>query len=167
MQTTISYPPRDYSLVTKTNTCNTTGAQTDNIFTITGCVQVLELWAECTEATNATTLSTCYFDMYDGTSALELTDNAGTDCSAITVGSVILKSDVATAVLTKLANGAGALLDGAANTTRVFCPFIMIKKTGVATYIRFCFTGDASTDVDLKFYVKYLPVSADGSIAAV
>jgi len=148
------------------HTLNGNGAQNDNIFTITGAVEVVALWAECTEATNATTCTTTYFDLYDGAAALEITDNGGTDCSAITVGSLIGKTAVATTALTKLANSAGVFLDGAANTATVFCPFAVVKKTGQTTYIRFNFTGDASTDIDMTFNIRYIPLSSDGVIAS-
>jgi hypothetical protein len=148
------------------HTLNGAGAQTDNIFTVTGAVEVVALWAECTEATNATTCTTAYFDLYDGAAALEITDNGGTSCSAITVGSVIMKSSIATIALTKLANGSGAILDGAANTATTFCPFTVIKKTGQTTYIRFCFTGDADTDIDMTFNIRYVPLTSDGAIAS-
>ena len=57
--------PYDYLMrgegitVSKSNTCNGNGAQTDNIFTITGTVDILAIWGQCTEATNATELAYC------------------------------------------------------------------------------------------------------------
>jgi hypothetical protein len=148
------------------HTLNGEGAQTDNIFTITGAVEIVALWGECTEATNATTCGTCYFDLFDGSAALEVTDNGGTDLASITVGSVISKTAAATVALTKTANDAGALIDGAAGAQTVFCPFVAMKKTGEATYLRFCFTGDVDTDIDMTFNVRYVPLTTDGAIAA-
>jgi hypothetical protein len=149
------------------HTLNGNGAQLDNIFAITGAVEVVALWAECTEATNATTCTTTYFDLYDSTAAVEITDNGGTDLSAITVGSIISKISIATSALVKMGNAVGFIVDGVAASGTVFCPFIAVKKSGAATYIRFCFTGDADTDIDMTFNVRYVPISTDGSIASV
>ncbi len=155
-------------LVTKTNTCNGNGAQLDNIFSITGAVEVLALKAECTEATNATTLSTAYFDLYDGTLATEVTDNAGVDLSGIGVGGAVTRDWAATVALGYLNNATGMIIDSDASGQKsVFAPFQAIKKLGAATYIRFCFTGDANTDVDMKFSVVYTPITDNGAIAAV
>ena len=149
------------------HTLNGNGAQTDNIFTITGQVEVLGLKAECTEATNATTCGTTYFDLYDGAAAVEITDNGGTDLAGITVGSTISKTAVATTALTLVANAAGAVSDGAAGMTTLACPFRLMKKTGQTTYVRFCFTGDANTDIDMTFSIEYRKVTANGAIASV
>lgn len=154
-------------LVTKTLTCDGNGAQNDNIFVVTGSVEVLALFGECTEATDATTLDAASFDVYDGTDVAELTDSTGVDLSAITVGSIIGKTAVAANTITYLPNGIAAVLDGAANTSTVFCPFVAVQKTGENTYIRFNFTGDNDTDVDIKFSLRYVPISADGAITAV
>jgi len=160
--------PFDYGMqtagivVSKSNTCNGDGAQTDNIFTITGTVDILNIWGVCTEATNATDLAACSFAIYDGTATLELTDSgAPTDCSGINVGDVVFKNGAsATVALARLNNDAGALSDLTQTKTRV------TKKLAVATYIQFLFNGDVNTDVDLLFYVRYVPVSADGALVA-
>jgi hypothetical protein len=149
-------------VVTKTNTCNGDGAQTDNIFTITGTVDILDIYGVCTEATNATDLAACSFAIYDGTATLELTDSgAPTDCSGINVGDVVFKNGAsATVALARNNNDAGALADLTQTKVRI------TKKLAVDTYIQFLFNGDVNTDVDIKFYVRYSPVSDDGNIAA-
>lgn len=149
-------------LVTKTNTCNGDGAQTDNIFTLTGTVDILSIWGVCTEATNATDLAACSFALYDATATLEITDSgAPTDCSGINVGDVIFKNGAsATVALTRLNNDVGAVGDLTKVVQRV------TKKLGAATTIQFLFNGDANTDVDIKFYVRYVPVSDDGALVA-
>jgi len=150
-------------LATKTNTCNGDGAQTDNIFAITGTVDILGIWGICTEATNATDLAACSFALYDGTATLELTDSgAPTDCSGINVGDAIFKNGAsATVALARNNNDAGSLTDLTETIVRV------TKKLAVATYVQFLFNGDVNTDVDIKFYIVYVPRSDDGTIAAV
>jgi hypothetical protein len=154
--------------VMKTNTCNGNGAQTDAIFTVVGKVEIFRIYGVCTEATNATTFSTAYFDLYDGAAALEITDNAGTDLSGIGVGGFVVKDAVATTALTFNNNVAGTFTDGGgAGYFTTMCPFRVGKKIAQTTSIRFCFTGDANTDVDMKFYVDFFPLSDDGDVNAV
>lgn len=150
-------------LATKTLTCDGNGAQTDNIFALTGTVDILEIWGVCTEATDSTDLADCSFALFDGAATAEITDSAApTDCSGMAVSDVVFKngasasvalaySDIATGVVTDL--------------TQVIAR--ISKKTGQNTYIQFLFNGDANTDVDIKFYVRYKPVSDDGALAAV
>ncbi|MCK9370679.1 hypothetical protein M0R04_12280 [Candidatus Dojkabacteria bacterium] len=149
-------------LITKTNTCNGDGAQTDNIFTVTGSVEILDIWAVCTEATNATDLAACSLAIYDGTATLELTDSgAPTDCSGINVGDLLFKNGAsATVALVRQNNDAAVLTDVTETKVRV------TKKLNTATYIQFLFNGDVNTDVDIKFYVSYVPKSDDGLIVA-
>ncbi len=161
--TTYSDPLSTGIMVVKRNTCNGNGAQTDNLFSITGTVEILDIWGICTEATNATTLSNNSLAIYDGTATLELTDSGTpTDCSGIAVGGAIFKNGAsATVALAFNNNSAARLADVTQTKVRV------TKKTGAATYIRHLFTGDADTDVDIKWYVRYSPVSDDGAIVAV
>lgn len=149
-------------LVTKSITANGDGAQTDNIFTLTGTVDILNIWGQCTEATNATDLAACSFALYDGTATLEITDSgAPTDCSGINVGDIIFKNGAsATVALARMNNDAGALTDLTQTKCRI------TKKLGATTTIQFLFNGDVNTDVDITFYVKYIPVSSDGSLVA-
>jgi len=152
-------------LVTKTLTCNGNGAQADNIFSVTGSVKIIQITGECTEATNSTTLSGASFALNDGTATVEITDgNAPTDLSGIGVGGVVFRNGVSASVAVGYNdNAAGAVKDLVSEDI----PFIVTKKTGAATYIQFLFTGDVNTDVDMKFSVRYLPISDDGAITSV
>lgn len=154
--------------VEKTLTVNGNGVQNDNVFLITGAVEIVRLWAECTEATNATTLSAAYFDLYDGTVAIDITENGGTDLSGMTVGDVIAKDAAATTVLKFDNNVAGVFVDGvgAGYYTTLF-PFRLNAKSGANTYIRFNFSGDANTDVDIKFKIRFIYLSDNANVTAV
>lgn len=150
------------TVVTKTLTCDGNGAQTDNIFTLTGSVEIQAIWGVCTEATNSTDLADCSFALHDATATLELTDSgAPTDCSGMAVGDVIFKNGASATVAVAYNDIAtGQLTD--VTQTKV----IISKKTGATTTIQFLFNGDNSTDVDIKFYVRYTPISDDGALAA-
>lgn len=149
-------------IITKTNTCNGDGAQTDNLFTITGTVDILAIWGVCTEATNATDLADNSLAVYDGTLTLELTDSGiPTNCSGMIVGDVVFKNGGSSGVaLAYQTIATGVLTDLSQTKARVS------KKSGVATYIQHLFNGDVDTDVDIKWYVQYVPVSDDGAISA-
>lgn len=149
--------------VSKTNVCNGNGAQTDNLFTVTGAVKVLQIWAEITQVTNGTVLSGNYLDLYDSTAAVEITDSgAPLDLSGVTeVGGILIKNGAsATVALAQMRNNVGVLLDTMAT------PFYIAKKVGAATYIRHCFTGNADTNVSMTWYVRYVKLSSDGALAA-
>lgn len=155
-------------LATKTLTADGTGAQNDNLFLVTGSVLITGLHAECLVATNATTFSTAYYDLYDGTAALEISDNGGTDLSGILAGGMIYRDAVATSPLTFLSNAAGAFEDGGGGGYyQLAAPFRLTAKSGVATYIRFNFTGDADTNVSMKHYIMFVPKSTGATITAV
>lgn len=151
-------------MVSKTNVCNGNGAQTDNLFTVTGQVKVLEIWAVINQVTNGITLSGNSLDLYDGTAAVEITDSgAPLDLSGVTeVGGVVIKNGASASVaLAQLRNNVGGVSDTMA------VPFYCWKKVGATTYIRHLFTGDADTNVSFTWYVKYLPLTTDGAVAAV
>lgn len=148
--------------VSKSNTCNGTGPQSDNIFTVNGLVRVLELYGICTEATNSVVFSNCYLDLYDGTSNYEITDlDAPTDCSGIGVGGSFVKNGTSSSV-------AGTFLNAAAGGVVAYgnIPFFTWKKTGATTTIRFNFTGSAATDVDMEFVCRYEPLGTGASITS-
>lgn len=149
--------------VRKTNTCDGNGAQNDNLYTLTGTILVLSVKAECIEATDSTTLSGNSLELYDGAASVEITDSdAPVDASGIGVGGMLSKVDVDPNVALAFQNNAAGGLTQFANDT----PFLLHAKTGVTTYIRHLFTGDANTDVDLRWVVHYLPWSDDGALTA-
>lgn len=154
-------------LVSKSLLCDGSGAQLDNIFTLIGRCEVLRLYGVATAVGNATTFGTTYFDLWDGTAALEITDNGGTNLAGIAVGGFVCKDLVATSPLSFKSVAAGTFTDGGgAGYFTTFCPFRVGKKSGATTTIRFCFTGDGSTSVTMKFYVEYFPLTDDGAITA-
>ena len=151
-------------VISKSNTCNGVGAQTDNLFTVTGCVKILEIWGVCTEATSVVTLSANSLALYDGAATAEITDSAApTDLSAaFSVGDVLVKNGAsATVSLACLHNATGVVNDTIAT------PTYLLKKTAQTTYIQHLFTGDAATDADITWYVKYVAVTSDGVVTAV
>jgi len=150
--------------VSKANVCDGNGAQHDNLFTITGQVKILAIWAEITQVTNGTTLSGNSLELYDGTASVEITDEgAPLDLSGATeVGGVLIKNGAsATVALANQRVNVGGVSDTMA------APFHAWKKSGATTYIRHNFTGDANTNVSMTWYVRYVKLTSDGAVTAV
>jgi len=150
--------------VIKTNTCNGNGAQTDNIFKVSGTVRVIELGGICTESTDATTLSGCSFALYDATpETVEITDGtAPTDASGLGVGGGLYSNGASASVAVAYITS-----DACTVTDVVKLERILNQKPGVDTYIQFLFTGDATTDVDIQFFCRYVPLSSGAEVTAV
>jgi hypothetical protein len=145
----------DIVVVSKASTVDGNGAQTDNIFTFTGNVELLLIYGVCTAVTNATTYGNVSWKINDGTNTVDLT-YSGATCSGITVGSLLIKNAVAGGTPLSYKASAGCLtLEGTAGSARVATPIILTAKNGVTNYIRHEFTGDANTNVSMTFYVKY------------
>ncbi len=158
----MSYTPKETITVLKTNTCNGNGAQFDAIFQINGTVKITELGGIVTEATDSTTLTGCSFGLNSGGVGTPLTEAiVGTNLSATTVGSFIIKNAVAATAVSYVESDSHRLVE----TEGV--SFYLVQKNATNTYIYFNFTGDANTDVDIQFFVKYKPISQGSSITAV
>lgn len=153
-------------LVKKVLTVNGNGATLANLFTLTGSVEA-EIWGEVTSKTDSTTCSTCYFDLYDSTAAVVITKATGVDMSGCIVGDIISKDALATSAAVKTSCAVGAVVDGVTvGTKRLQMPFRVTKKTGAATSLRFAYTGDATTNLQITFYCRYVPLTSDGKVVA-
>lgn len=152
--------------VDKSITLNGNGLTTTDLFTVTGVVRVLLLEAYCTEAADSTTLTGLKWELWDGTSAVDIT--AGVSASGIVVGAVIFKEGLVGVAPVLINPTVGVVRDAPANKLS-YEPFWVAKKNGAATTIRVSYTGDATTDVDMTFELHYVPVAEDAvsNIAAV
>jgi len=141
-------------------------AQNDNIFTVTGTVEIGEIYGVVTSLVNATTCSLASFTLYDGGVTADITDSTGpTDLSGLRVGSVMGKFN-------SVASGIGLINSNQARVTEggsdmLHYKFGAIQKNATTTYIRFNFTGDVNTDIDVTFYVRYRPLSENGAVTPV
>ena len=147
--------------VSTTNTLDGNGAQNDNLFTFTGFIEILNIVLVPTNVTDATTVTTCYFDAWDGANSVDITAAGGTDLAGVTPGSLALKNgDNTVALSLNTSAQVRAINDARAGLT-------LVAKGGATNYIRFNFTGDANTDVDTMVIVVYRALSADGGVTAV
>ena len=131
-------------------------SETINLFKVTGTVEIIDAYGEITDATTLTNMTGCYFDLWDGTTAVEITDSAGgATLSGAPVGSMILKtgdsSNIATVVLADQCR-----VTEADSSKKTHHPFVITQKNGANTYIRCHYTTtDAPINAKVKFFVVY------------
>ena len=148
--------------VSKTLTNN--GATHENLFTVTGIVRILQIYAVCTEATDTTTFSDVDFDVYDGATATVMT--GANDLNGMAVKDAIAKTADDATALTFLDGSSAAYYENATRN-KLFSEGIIVESSAGTTYIRLGYTGDATTDVDLTFIIRWQPMTSTSAITAV
>lgn len=146
---------------TKTLTAQGGGAgKVVDLFTVTGVVDITEIFGECIEATNSTTLGNLLLHLLPAGGAGVDISATGTDCAAMAVGDVI-RIVTSKATATQYLDRAAALVQNEA-----YARTILAAQLGVANTIQAEYTSDESTDVDIKWTIRYRPITANGAIAA-
>ena len=148
-------------------TCTGNGATLTGVFTVQGAISVKELYARCSKATNSTTFSTVYFDALDSNAGhANITLNTGTDCSGVVKRAEISKVAAAGTAVTFTNSDAVKVLDST-GLVGILASFKIIPYTADGTTtIRFCYTGDADTDVDLTINIRYVPLGGATVVCA-
>lgn len=147
---------------TITLSANNTSAAV-NVFLLTGTVEVLKLHGEITAVTTLNNLTGAFFDLWDGTNSVEITDNTpGTTMSGAAVGSFFTKNADALNALT-FANNSQCRVSEGVSSARTFHPFLITAKTGVPTYIRFRYTTtDTPINAQLEIHCTYADINSGG-----
>lgn len=136
------------------------------IFGITGAVEVRGLWGVVTTTLGANNTA-AYWRLNDQTAQVNITLNTGTTLSAVAAGSTIVKKGLAAAALVLLDNAAGRVSEPTTLETPFFSPFVIMKKTAATTNIEFVYTTtDTPTSGTIQHFLRWLPVSADGTVTA-
>lgn len=150
---------------------NTTAAVP--IFRVTGSVKVVALWGVVTTALSSN-ITAAYWRTNDQTATLPISASAGTTLSSFAVGSTITRKSLVSVALTGDNASAAKVIDPVAATAPdVFMPFVVVRKTGSVqddnfTDIEFVYTTtNTPASGAITFFVRYVPVSADGALAAV
>jgi hypothetical protein len=142
---------------------NTTGSTV--LCTITGSVQVLSLWGAVTTVLSAN-VTAAHLRTNDQSATVDVTLNTGVTLSAAPVGSIISRTGLVATALTLKSNAAGAFQDATTAGNDVYTPFNLTKKTGAVTTLDFRYTTtDAPSSGVITWYLTWVPLSADGSIA--
>ena len=124
-------------------------AYVEDLFKITGAVEILSLWAIWFYAGEVDNVTKVWHDVYDQTNSVPITAN-GVDCSDIEYWSHIGRNDQAPVVAELLDADQVRIVDGGLGAT-LHAPFVVNAKHGVENVIRIHFTNDGS----LLYFIMY------------
>jgi hypothetical protein len=136
-----------------------------NLFEVTGIVKIQYLYGYINTVLSSN-ITAAYWDLYDGSTAVELTDNAGTVLSAAPVGSLILKESAATDPLVYYASTTPYLSEssGYKDPRTEF----IVGSSAATTYIRFTYTTtDTPASGVIHFHVKWSDLSDNSYVTVV
>ena len=148
--------------VAKTLTIDGSGAQLDNLYTVTGSVRILSISGCLSTVTDSTTFSSVKLDVYDGAVASDLTD--AVNASGAVTGALLYKNSALANPLAFV--NADQVRVSEAATNKAFYPAVVVAKSGATTYLRLSFTGDGATNIISEFTVVYEPLCSDSEILA-
>lgn len=146
--------------VTKQLSANNT-TEAINLFQVTGAVRIFRIMGVIVDDTTLTNCTAAHFDLYDGTTDVDLTDNTG-DLSGRGVGSHFAKCQNLSSAF-EIANNNQARVTESSTDPRLFWQCTVTQKGGAQTFIRFKYTTtDAPINAQIKFYVSYSPINGGG-----
>lgn len=147
-------------------TANNTTANVP-IFGITGTVEVRGIWGVVTTVLSSN-ITAAFWRLNDQTAQPAITLATGTALSSAAVGSVITKPGLAAAALVFINSSAGRVTEPTTLETGYHSPFIATQKTGaIATNIEFTYTTTNTPATGaIQFFLRWLPISADGTVTA-
>jgi len=150
---------------TITLSANNTSANV-NVFQVTGMVEVTSIHAEVVDATTLTNCTDVAFDLWDGTLSTALTKaSPGGVLSGVAVGTGMVKTAIASTLLTVLDNATGVLQEVAG--IKVAQAFYVVKKNGADTFIRFNYTTtDAPINAQIKVDIVWADIDSGTIVAA-
>jgi hypothetical protein len=149
----MTYLPSDDKKITTTQRITgVTGAQSINVFQITGNVIILEQYAVLTDTTTLTNCTNVYADFYDGTAAVDLTADGAT-LSGLPVGSLFTKDKVASNSYT-VADATTGVVTETLGDRWVGRPFTCTQKFGADSFIRLNFTT-TDNPIDFSMYLEF------------
>lgn len=150
--------------LTKSPTLSGTGAQSDNLFTVTGACECVVRGRVTTATTNMTVLM---LDEWDGTAAVAIT-LSGVTMTALAAGTAVFRNGLAASTLALSDNVAGDVIEGGnAGENFVETSFIVNAKTAVATYIRATYSTTSNPDGGVIEWTCYWrPMFSGSSVVA-
>lgn len=137
------------------------------LFRITGSVEIRGLWGVITTDLGSNHTA-AYWRLNDQTAQVNITLNTGTTLSSKKAGSTIVKKGLATAALALIDTAAGAVSEPTTLETVYFSPFVAQKKNAANTDIEYVYTTTQEpTTGAIQFFVRFIPLSADGTITVI
>jgi hypothetical protein len=126
---------------------------TTNVFQFTGPVRILEQFAVITDTTALTNATNIYADIWDGTTATDLTAD-GMTLSGASVGTFFTKDKTSDQAYSLLLSDQGRLLE-TLFTNKAGRPFTINGKNGVTNYIRFHVTTNTTLNFSMFVHFEY------------
>ena len=141
-------------------TCDQNGATNVNVFTVSGAIKVLEIYACCSaeRETPNVTFGAVHFDILDSNAGRDdITLQAGVDCATIEARAEVSRRNLKTAAAVFTNSDKSRVADP--GLAAIYAPFNIIPYSvdGLTT-IRFNYTGDANTDLDMHVHLRYIPL---------
>ena len=149
----MSYLPTDERKITTTKQITgITGAQSLNVFQVTGSVIVTDQYAEIKATPTLTNCTNVYADFWDGTLAQDLTAN-GIVLSGVPVGTMFTKDKVAASTYT-LCDASTGCINETTGDRKVGRPFTVTQKFGADSFIRMNLTT-TDNPIDFTVYLEF------------
>jgi hypothetical protein len=137
------------------------------LFHITGSVEIRGLWGVITTDLGSAHTA-AYWRLNDQTAQVAITLATGTTLSSKKAGSTIVKKGLAATALALVDNAAGAISEPTTLETTFFSPFVAQKKTAAVTDIEYVYTtSQTPTTGAIQFFIRFIPLSADGNITVI
>lgn len=133
------------------------------LFTYTGMIECTGLWGMVLTTLGAN-LTNCFWRVNDQSTQTALTLATTGTLSNLALGGQISKVALAATVLrSKVGTSAG--INEITASLPVLSPFILCAKNGALSQIEFVYTTtDTPTTGTIQFFLRWMPLSADGSV---
>jgi len=154
-------------IVSKTMQHVTDGAATDNLFIVSGAVEITGLYGKVMAIGGAVgtadTMTNLKIELFPGPVDITLANSDLVDHG--TVGTFIIKDAEDSVKMYVSEADVPRYHEGP--VSKVFQGGIIVAETGTTTYIRASYTGDANTDITIMWHVRYIPLhpATDGVTA--
>lgn len=137
-----------------------------NLFSFTGPFRLRKLWGVCIEATDVSDIDDCFFNLYDGTNVVDLSDDqsaSGVTLTNMTLGSVFGINAAATTDMFFQKSDQCRWLAAQYAGSELWQRGIVTAKNGVTNYVRFTYdsASDSTLDVDIEFHLVYADVCSE------
>lgn len=135
-----------------------------NLFSFNGPFRLHRLYGACAEATDSSDCDDAFFNLYDGTNVVDLTDDqaaSGITLTGITVGSVFGINAAPTTDAFYQKSDQCRWLPAQYAGSEVWQRGLVIAKEGVTNYLRFTYDSAPASglDLDIDFFLVYEELS--------
>ncbi len=152
----------DDEVAHSTDISSPTAAGIDNLFKITGCVNILFIYGDVEEAIDAS-VNNIKLTAYDSNAATDITGNVDTDSAPI--GSMFIKTKELGQAMALEKSGAITVNEDSTGKKGAL-GFILTAKAGANNYIRAEWSGADSVG-EIHWHCQWEPLDEDGFVEAV